>query len=287
MAVHLRLPVVIVAVHGGHIVSARFIQLGEVPLQYLQVVQGKGLHAVDLCGIRQQPRLIPVLEVDHAVQLLRVVPPALAGAVILLGDELLHRAGLAVDLSALHDAALGVDLIDKRLGQGHFTVEEVASGLELARVRHDEIAGGKAGDILIHIKAVGKGGGHIQQHHRQSQGGDGDGSLAPAAAQIGPGHREQGHPAGGPAGPRFPSCSHLCVAHRLHRRHPSGHAARLPAGEEHRHQREQGGQQEDDRIHGHHAHHTVQLGDDHRSQLSTHQPAASPRGIPARDRARA
>ena len=54
-----------------------------------------------------------------------------------------------------------------------------------------------------------------------------------------------------------------------------------PAGEEYRHQREESGQQEDDRIHGHHAHHTVQLGDDHRGQLSTHQPASrQPQGDP-------
>ena len=68
--------------------------------------------------------------------------------------------------------ALGVDLIYKSLRQGHFAVEGVAAGLKLARVRHDEIAGGKVGDIFIHIKAVGKGGGHIQQHHRQRQGGE-------------------------------------------------------------------------------------------------------------------
>ena len=65
--------------------------------------------------------------------------------------------------------------------------------------------------------------------------------LAPVPAQVGPGHGEQETPF--PA--RFPAFLRvllpLGVAHRLNRGHLRRHPARLSAGQEHRHQGEQGG----------------------------------------------
>ena len=258
MGAHLGPAVVVIAVHSGYIPPAGFTELGQVSLQHRQVVQGELLHAVELHPVGQQALLIAVLEVDHAVQLLGGVPAAPDGAVVLLGDELQRSGGLSVDQAAAGDAALGVDGGDHVLRHVHLVVIGVAAGLKLARVGHDEVAGSEVGDILVHVKALGEGDRHGEQHHRQGQREDGDRRLAPAAAQVGPGHGQQGH---APAAffRLALDAAAFGVAHRLDGRDLAGDAAGLPAGEQHRHQREQRRADEDHRAHGGHGHHAVQL----------------------------
>ena len=162
VGVHLRVAVVVVAVHGGHIPPAGFAELAEIPVQHRQVVQGKLLHAIELRPVGQQTVLIAVFGSHHQVQRLRVVPAAPDRAVVVLGDKLLHSGGLAVDQTAAGDAALGVDVINDRLGNPHIRVKNFSAGLELAGVRHNEVAGGEVGDVLIHVKAPGNGRGDGQ-----------------------------------------------------------------------------------------------------------------------------
>ena len=131
------------------------------------MVQGELLHAVELHPVGQQALLIAVLEVDHAVQLLGGVPAAPDGAVVLLGDELQRSGGIAVDQAAAGDAALGVDGGNDVLGNIHLAVVSVTASLELASIGHDKVAGGEVGYIFVHVKAVGKGDRHSEQHHGQ------------------------------------------------------------------------------------------------------------------------
>ena len=86
---------------------------------------------------------------------------------ILLGDEFQSGRGLAVDQAAVSDAALGVDGGNDVLGNIHLAVVSVTASLELARVGHDKVAGGEVGYIFVHVKAVGKGDRHSEQHHGQ------------------------------------------------------------------------------------------------------------------------
>ena len=238
---HLGPAVVVIAVHSGYIPPAGFTELGQVSLQHRQVVQGELLHAVELHPVGQQALLIAVLEVDHAVQLLGGVPAAPDGAVVLLGDELQRSGGLSVDQAAAGDAALGVDGGDHVLRHVHLVVIGVAAGLKLARVGHDEVAGSEVGDILVHVKALGEG-------DRQGQREDGDRRLAPAAAQVGPGHGEEGDALGSALGFAF-QVPALGVAHRLDGGDPGGHFSRLAAGEKNGHQGKQGGGRKNDRVH--------------------------------------
>ena len=60
----LRIAVIIIAVHGGHIPPAVLLELGQISLQHGQVVQGKVTHAVELGNVRQQA----VLRAFHVAQ---------------------------------------------------------------------------------------------------------------------------------------------------------------------------------------------------------------------------
>ena len=258
MGVQLRIAVIIIAVHGGHIPPAVLPELVQISLQHGQMVQGKVTHAVELGNIRQQAVLRAFHVAHHEVQSGLVVPTAPHRAVVLLRHELLDDGGPAVDHAAVGNAALGIDLVNDGLGDAHIRVEDVPAGLELAGVRHDEVAGCEMRHVLVHVEAVGEVHRHCQQYHRQRQGRDGDGGLAPAAAQVGPGHGQQGH---APAAffRLALDAAAFGVAHRLDGRDLAGDAAGLPAGEQHRHQREQRRADEDHRAHGGHGHHAVQL----------------------------
>ena len=68
------------------------------------------------------------------------------------------------------------------------------------------------------------------------------------------------------------------VAHRLNRGHLCRHPARLAAGQEHRHQGEQGGGRKEDGVDGHNIGHAVQPADHRRGE--TRPPPASPAAAP-------
>ena len=221
MGVHVRSAVVVLGVHGGHIRSAVLIELGQVPLQHRQVVQGKGAHAgeLDVCG--QVSRLVPAGQADRVVQLFRGVEALVHLPEVVLSDVLQGGGGLPVHHATVCNALLGADIVHGGLGHGHIGGEVQDTVLELPGVGHDEVAGGEVGHILVHVKAIGKVHRHRQQHHRQGQGGNCDGSLAPAAAQVGPGHGQQGGPARPLMGKAFPggaagfSSGPFSVPHRL------------------------------------------------------------------------
>ena len=123
VAVHPRAAVVVLGVHSGHVPPARLVELGDIPLQHGQAVQGKPLHTVELGPVGQQAVLRAVHAGHHLIQGFRVVPPAPHRAVVLLGDELLHRGGAAVGAAAGRDAAPGLHLFHRVLRQGHVRVE--------------------------------------------------------------------------------------------------------------------------------------------------------------------
>ena len=258
MGVHLRIAVIIITVHSGHIPPAVLIELGQVSLQYRQVVQCEIAHAGELDPVGQQALFVPPGQADQIVHLLLGIEVLLVLPEPVLGNVLQGIERLAVDHAAVGNAALGIDLVNDGLGDAHIRVEDVPAGLELAGVRHDEVAGCEMRHVLVHVEAVGEVHRHCQQYHRQRQGRDGDGGLAPAAAQVGPGHGQQGH---APAAffRLALDAAAFGVAHCLDGRDLAGDAAGLPAGEQHRHQREQRRADEDHRAHGGHGHHAVQL----------------------------
>ena len=179
---------------------------------------------------------------------------------------------MAVHHAAGRDAALRVDVVDGLLRQAHIAGKAHVPALQLAGVRHDEVAGCKVGHVFVHIKAAGKVDGHRQQHDRQRKREHRHRRFALAAAQVGPGHRERGH-AAGLAGFGAPLPAALGIAHGFHRRDFARHAPRPPAGQQHRAQRKQSGGGKDPRADRGDGPHAVEPRRDHRRQLPAQQPA--------------
>ena len=277
MAVHDGIAVIIVAVYGSDIISSRFIEQRQIPLQHGQMIQGEGLHAIKL-GVVRNPSILRFFRQTHqTIQILRGTPPTVCGPEVFLADKLLNGGGSSIHPSPVRDSALGPGCIHSRFGQGHVLVEGVSPGLKLARIRQNKIARRKIGNILIHVKAVHKSHRHGKQHHRQRQGQNGHHRFPPAAAQIGPGHGEQGNsfPVSAAAlflSPLFRRRA-LRVAHRLHRGNPSRHPAGPVAGNQHGKQGENARTHKDQRVQGNQRHHAVQLLHDHGSEGSAQQPA--------------
>ena len=188
VTVHVRVAVVVGAVHSSNIVAVRVIEFGEIPFQHCQVAQSERIHTIELYPIRQKAVLSAILEGHHAVQLLLGVPASPHGAVVLLSDELQGRRSLTVDAAAPGNTALGVYGVNDLFRHPHLVIEAVPTGLELARVGQNKVAGGEAGHIFVHVEAACEGYSQGQQHHSKGQGQHSDKGLAPAAAQIGPGH---------------------------------------------------------------------------------------------------
>ena len=193
------------------------------------MVQCKSAHAGELHAGGQVACLVFVSQTDQVFHLFRGVErlPVLPEPV--LGDIFQRRCGHAVHHAAFRHAASGVDGFDGRPGQSLLRTEQ-GTGLELARVGHDKVAGREIGHILIHIKATGKVHRHGQQHHRQGQRKHRHRGFTLAAAQVGPGHGERVHLSGLPAlGAGFSAA--FGVAHRFYRGDLCGHPARLTAGD--------------------------------------------------------
>ena len=81
------------------------------------------------------------------------------------------------------------------LGQGHTGVEGVPPTWKLPRVRQDEVAWQMQLERYLSMsKPSVKVTVMVSEHHRQGQGEHRDHGLAPAAAQVGPGHGERATP---------------------------------------------------------------------------------------------
>ena len=295
VTVHDGVSIIVFAVYGGNIISARFIERGQIPFQHGQMIQGKGLHAVEL-GVVRDPSVLRFLREAHQIiQILRRTPPAVCGAKVRFADKLLNGGGSSIDPAPVLDPALSQDRVHSRFGQGHILVEYLSCRLKLARVRQNEIARRKFGDILIHVKAVHEDHRHGKQHYRQRQGQNGHRRFPPAAAQIGPGHGKQGNPFSVPAAAFFsvrqvrgllsslPAAARLSpfpvkrhalrIAHGLHRGYPSRHPARPVAGNQHGKQGEDARARKNQRIHRNQRDHAVQLLHDHGDEGSAQKPA--------------
>ena len=271
MAVHHRPAIVVVRVDGGDVVSAGLVELGQIPLQHLQLAQGEGLHAIELGVVGQQAVGIAFRQGHDAVQHLLVCVRTSHLTEIVLGHKLLHYRGAAIDLAAVGDAPLGLHLVNDLLGQGHGFMKEVSAGLEVARVGQDKIRTDASGHEFIQIKPPDKGGRNHGEHHRQGQGEDRHHRLPFAAAQVGPGHGEGGdHP------PRFLlllfQVPPFGITYRLNGRDLGGHPPRPGAGEQDGEEGEQRRPHEDQRIDRNHLGHAIQVADDHRRQLSSDEP---------------
>ena len=237
------------------------------------MVQRKSTHAGDLNTVGQQTGVIFVRQPDQVVQLLRGIEVPLVLPEPVLGDILQHRGGLSIHHAAAGDATLCVDVLHDLPGHAHVIGKAHRGGLEFPRVGHDEIAGREVSHILVHIKATRKVDRHSEQHHRKGQRKDGHHGFAATSAQIGPGHGEWSYLPGLPTLSTGFHTAALGVAHRLHRGNFRRHFPRFPAGEQHREQSKQGGNQEYPGTNRGYSHYPIEPGYDHRRQPAAYEPA--------------
>ena len=269
VGIRFRVAVVIGGINGGNVVSSRLIELGQVPVQHRQFVQYKRFHAVKLGVIRQKTVFAPLGPLHQQVQVLLVVPPSIVSPVPILGDEFLDRGDAAIDPAAHRHATLGRHSVDGLLRQSLIRTPE-GTHLEIPGVCQDEVRYHLVGEILLHTEAIGEGDGQIQQHHRQGERQHCHHRLAAAAAQVGLCHGEQGHAA---------RLLHLLfqrpalgVPHRLNGTDLRRQTTRPGAGQQHRQQRKQRGDHENDRAGRHHVVDAVESGNDDRRQPGADEP---------------
>ena len=236
------------------------------------MVQCKGIHAVELHPVRQQALRRAVHVADGLVQLLRGIPLAPNGAVILLGDKFHRRAGLAIDAAAVCNATLGIHGVDDLLRHRHLIVKRVPAGLELSCVRQDEVTGSEVGSVFVHVEAAYQCYRHGQQDHRQGKGENGNESFAPAAAQIGPGHGQQGHSLAAPFSLPLQLLA-LGVAHRLHRGDLARQTAGTATGDEYRHQGKDGRTRKEEWADRDHRGHPIEPRGNDRCEHTAQQPS--------------
>ena len=272
MAVRIGIAIVVFTVHGGDSPAARFIEGRQIPFQYRQVIEGKGAHAGNLSIGGQQSLFVLICEADQIIQLFRSVEMLVHLTEVILSDILQHLRGLSVHHTFAGDAALCLNLVHGRLGHAHIVRKNKGAGLEFGGVRHDKVAGGEIGHILIHIKAAGEVDSYGKQHYGEGKGEDGHGRLALVSSQIGPGHGK-GIDSAGSAAFRPASRPTFRVTHCFHRRNFCRHPSGPPAGEQHCDQGKQSRGGKNQRVPGGECYHAVKPGCDHRRQPSAYEPA--------------
>ena len=149
------------------------------------------LHAVEHGHRCKISFWVPCTLRKHRIQRIFIVVRIHNLAQPILRLKTLHRCAGAIGAPARRDAALRIDRRDHIFRQ--WPIGAQLAILKIPSVRDLEIARKRARHIAIHVKTIHERHYELEEHHSERQRNNRDKRLAAAAAEIGPGHGEDGN----------------------------------------------------------------------------------------------